>query len=76
MYLDNFFGIPVFESIHAVGRRQFRKPRGKRKRIQKKFAKNLNNFKTGPCAYMASGKYIVHPSLMDALRKSSAIRRA
>ena len=66
-YID---GMPVYESPHVITRRQFRKPRSKRKRIRKKWAKDPRNFKSTPSFMQMGNKILIHPSLMQSVRES------
>lgn len=56
-----------------VGRHQVRFPRSKKKRIRKKWAKNLRNWKIDyvSCVndvYMVNGKFMIHPAGLENLK--------
>ena len=66
--LGNYNGMPVNVTPTAIHRRQFRFPRSKKKRIRKKFAKNQDNYKSTPGAYMMMGRFIVHPAIYEKMK--------
>ena len=49
--------------------RQFRKPRSKRKRIQKKWAKVSSNYKADDRVFQIGKQFLCHPSVFAKLRR-------
>ena len=65
---NRIMGMNVIESPYAVSREQFRFPRTKKKRIQKKWRSDLRNFKDKPCAYLAGNSLYAHPVIYKSMR--------
>lgn len=68
-------GISVYQSAGAISRTQVKFPRSKKKRMQKKWRKDERNYDLRPAAFMISGKLMVHPALMDNLKKRVVMAR-
>lgn len=68
-------GMPVIAdtNCYKTERWQVRFPRSKKKRVRRKFAKNLANWdmKVIPQAYQFNGVLYAHPITTDQLRKGS-----
>ena len=58
---DRVFGVRIVEDPSAWRRVQFRKPKSKRKRIRKKWAKDPRNWKDVPVIYAFNAKHITMP---------------
>ena len=63
--------IQIFEDLHLVKTEQIRFPQSKKKRIRKKWAKNLSNWISYPDPnYYKYGKHIFcHPVMAEVLRR-------
>lgn len=62
-------GIKVISSIYCATREQYRFPRSKKKRIQKKWRKDQRNWREQPAMYMIGGKDILaHPEIVRKLQ--------
>ena len=64
--------VRIIESVHACVRTQVRFPRTKKRRIQKKWAKQERNVEYRPTAFIASGVLVAHPSIVAQLREKAA----
>ncbi len=71
MLTNNFHGFKITESPTLVIRYQYRFPKSKRRRIRKKWRKNLDNWRTkvDPQYYFQNNQIICHPEMADKLRK-------
>lgn len=67
----SLYGIEVLTSKFCTERKsyQFKFPKTKRKRIQRKWAKRPCNLrdKEVPAAFLMQGKLLIHPDLQDKL---------
>jgi len=67
------FGMDIIVSrqLDDIRTKQVRFPRSKRRRIRKKWRRNLNNWKTYrvPVGYMVGGTLVVNDLRMDELHK-------
>ena len=61
------FILRIFESQFSTKHEQFRFPKSKKKRIRKKWAKNLRNFRDVPIACMGQDFLVVHPNIRRKL---------
>jgi hypothetical protein len=68
-----FSGMRVTESVNAVSRKQVKFPRTKKRRLQKKWTKDIRNWETRPAIFMVSGNIVAHPALTHELMKRVAV---
>ncbi len=69
------FGISVVESSYAIERKQFKFPRTRKKRIEKKWRKNPKNFKDSPGAYLVNGRTLyAHPEIVKVIRRKFSLQ--
>jgi hypothetical protein len=69
-----FVGIPVVETELAVHRRQVRFPRTRKRRIQKKWRKDVRNWTNTPCSYLVTGIGLVCHPLIAAQIRAAVLR--
>lgn len=62
----------IIESQHAIEWIQRRFPRSKKRRIKKKWRKNLRNFIAEPTGFRSGNLFILHPVLALAYRQQLA----
>lgn len=60
--------LEIYESTALIV--QFRFPRSKKKRIRKKWSKNLANYKPDPKVYQIQGKLYAHPQTARRLKEN------
>ena len=58
------------ESPHVGWMDQWRFPRSKRKRIRRKWANDLRNFKFKPASFMMGDTLVSHPSIVRQLKEA------
>lgn len=65
-------GFQIVESKTLVIKYQYRFPKSKRRRIRKKWKKDLKNWKTkvDPQCYLLNNQIICHPEVAEKLRSS------
>ena len=69
--MNNLCNFQIVESKTLVIRYQYRFPKSKRRRIRKKWRKDLKNYKTKPDPkyYFLNNRIICHPTMAEKLRK-------
>lgn len=68
--MNTFTGIEVHQNSYMpkTQYRQWRFPRSKKKRIQKKWSKQKANWRYDPCVWRIGGVYYVHPEIYEMLK--------
>ena len=67
--LDSLYGFKIVESNLLTERKQWRFPRSKKRRIQKKWSKDERNVRYEPKAYQSGQTIYCHPQITAKLRE-------
>jgi hypothetical protein len=70
--LSDYYGLKIFQSALIVKRVQFRRPRSRKRRIQRKWAARPENFRESPAAYIVNGNLYCHSTIAAKLKAVSS----